>query len=68
MAKLISNAIEIKNMMKDQGKVVSLSFDESSSIDYNLGKDLKRFKDEFILKERNSRHLVAQFELGSINK
>jgi len=67
MADLIKNSIAFSTVkaMEVQGKVKSLSFEETSSIDRELSLKLKEIKNDYELKEKNSVAYVAKMELAS---
>lgn len=68
MAKLISRASQVIGKMQDQGKVKTLTFKQSASIDHKLAIGLKKIKNDFEVKEKNSRAYVAKIELSSFNR
>jgi len=68
MAKLVSQASKVINKMEKEGKVITLTFHQSASIDHKLATGFKKIKTEFESKEKNSRAFVAQVELASFNK
>ena len=67
MAKLTSRSRRVFEKLEQDGKVTTLSFQQSSSIDHNLATKLRKIKTEFEVKEKQSRAYVAQIELSSIN-
>jgi len=67
MAKLISMASIIIDEMKRDGKVNPISFQQSASIDHELATGLKRIKNDFEVKEKNSRAFVSKIELSSFS-
>lgn len=68
MAKLVSRATKVISLMEENGKVKTLTFHQSASIDHKLATGLKKIKTEFEVKEKNSRAFVAQVELASFNR
>ena len=68
MAKLVSRAYQVISKMEKEGRVKTLSFQQSASIDHKLATGLKKVKTEFETKEKNSRAYVAKMELASLHK
>jgi hypothetical protein len=68
MAKLVSHISRVMNEMNRDGKITSVPFEESSKIDHELALKFRKIKNDFDLKERKSRSLVAEIELSSLNK
>jgi hypothetical protein len=68
MAKLVSQASKVITKMELEGKVKTLTFHQSASIDHKLATDFKKVKTEFEAKEKNSRAFVAKVELASFNR
>ena len=68
MAKLESRASRVIGKMQSDGKVKTLTFKQTASIDHKLASSLKQIKNEFEVKEKNSRAYVAKIELSSLNK
>jgi hypothetical protein len=68
MAKLVSRSSQVFSKMEQEGKVKTLTFHQSSSIDHKLATGLKKVKMEFESKEKNSRAFAAQVELASLNR
>ena len=68
MAKLVSQASKVITKMEQEGKVKTLTFHQSASIDHKLATGFKKVKTEFETKEKNSRAFVAQVELASFNR
>ncbi|MEE9361974.1 MAG: hypothetical protein V3U92_05190 [Cellulophaga sp.] len=68
MEKLVSRASLLIKSMKEEGKVKTLTFHQSASIDHKLATGLKKIKTEFETKEKNSRAYVAQVELTCFNR
>lgn len=65
MAKLRSLASIVIDQMNKEGKVQTLSFQQTASIDHELANGLKKVKNEFEVKEKNSRAYVSQIEMSS---
>jgi hypothetical protein len=68
MAKLRSLASEVIEKMNKEGKVKTLSFHETASIDHRLATGLRKVKNQFEVKEKNSRAFVSKIELSSLNQ
>jgi len=68
MAKFISRSGVIFNELKDSGRIIILTKQQSTAIDHALGKELKKIKNDYVVKEKNSRAFVTQMELGSFNR
>lgn len=68
MAKLISRSNQIISKMEEDGKVKTLTFRQSASIDHKLATGFKKIKTVFESKEKNSRAYAAQVELGSLSR
>lgn len=68
MAVLKSRAGQLITQLKSNGKVTTLSPEQTSSIDHGLAISLREIKNDFELKEKNSRAHVAMVELSSFKR
>jgi len=65
MEKLKSRSFKIIEDLDKKGKVKTLTPKQSHAIDHELALELKKIKNDFLLKEKNSRAFVAKLELTS---
>ena len=68
MAKLESHISKVINHLNSEGRIKLLSYTQSSKIDHELALEFKKIKNDFDLKEKKSRSLVAKIELSSLNR
>ena len=67
MAKLKTLASSVIEKMEKEGKVQNLTFHETAVIDIEFAEALTKVKNEFEVKEKNSRAFVSRIELSSLN-
>lgn len=65
--KLEDKAQKLIKELEFEGRVVTLSAEETAKIDHELAQKLIPIKEEFIRKERASRAYIADIESGRIN-
>lgn len=65
--RLESRVSKIMRKMEKEGRVQSLTFDESSEIDHKIAVEFSKIKEESERKQRASRAYIADVESGRIN-
>lgn len=68
MAKLVSRVSRTLGHLNDQGRVHSLTFEETAIIDRALAAKMKVIKSDYELKEKKSRAYIAKLELTSLSR
>lgn len=68
MAKLVSRVSQTLGHLSTQGRVRSLSYEETSTIDRALAAKMKDIKSDYELKEKKSRAYIANLELTSLSR